>query len=174
MLDEKEKGELRQGMKIIRLVWAAMLLSLGVYLYVCHATAAQRPPRKAAVDLSAMTTALLAAAAVELIVIRSVRRSLLKSGGPAPRQSPWRTARGAPSHPAAARYLAATVVSLALAGSIGIFGMVLFLLGADFRTLYLFVALSAAAMVHYRPKAEELASVAAAMKSDPAATKPGP
>ncbi len=174
MLDVQERDELRRGMMVIRLTWAAMLLSLGVYLYVCHATAAQRPARNAADVLPAMTTALFAAAAVVLIAIRPVRRYLLAPDGPVPRQSPRRIARGAPSHPAAARYLAATVVSLALAETIGVFGMVLFFLGADFRTLYLFVAVSAAAMLHYRPKIEELESVAAAMKAGPAAGKAGP
>ncbi len=173
MLDGREREELRRGMKVIRLTWAAMLLSLGVYLYVCHATTAQRPAHNAADVLPAMTTALFAAAAVALIVIRPVRRYLLSPDGPAPRQSPWRTARGAPSHPATARYLAATVVTLALAESIGVFGMVLFFLGADFRTLYLFVAASATAMVHYRPKTEELERVAAAIKAGPAAGKGG-
>ncbi len=115
MLDAQEREELHQGMKVIRLAWAAMLLSLGVYLYVCHATAAQRPARNAADVLPATTTALFAAAAVALIVIRPVRRYLLAPDGPVPRQSPRRIARGAPSHPAAARYLAATVVTLALA-----------------------------------------------------------
>lgn len=174
MLDGKEKEELRQGMRIIRLVWAAMILSLGVYLFVCYRTAAQRPARAPAAALPTARAVLIGVAVVELVAIRFLRRYMLETGAGTTRQPRGRTARGAPSHPAAARYMAATVTTLALSESIGIFGMVLFFTGADFGTLYVFMGVSAAAMIHYRPKDEELESVAVAMKAGPAATKVGP
>ncbi len=174
MLDEKEKEELRQGMRIMRLVWAAMMLSLGLYLFVCYSTAAQGPAREPAAALPTARAVLFGVAVVELVAIRFLRRHMLKTGAGTTRQSPGRTARGAPSHPAAARYMAATVTALALSESIGIYGMVLFFIGADFGTLYLFMAVSAAAMIYYRPKDEELESVALAMKAGPATVKIDP
>ncbi len=57
------------------------------------------------------------------------------------------------------------VVSLALSESIGIYGFVLFLLGDGFRTLYIFIGISALAMFFYRPKREELEALAIAMQS---------
>jgi hypothetical protein len=48
------------------------------------------------------------------------------------------------------------VVSLALSESIGIYGLVLFFLGESFRTLYIFLGISALAIFLYRPKREEL------------------
>jgi len=59
-----------------------------------------------------------------------------------------------------AKYATAMVVSLALSESIGIYGFVLFLLGDNFRTLYIFVGISALAMLFYRPKREELETLA--------------
>jgi hypothetical protein len=53
-------------------------------------------------------------------------------------------------------YTKATVITLALAESIGIFGLVLFFLGDSFQVLYLFIAVSAAVMFYYRPKRDEL------------------
>lgn len=64
-----------------------------------------------------------------------------------------------------AKYTTAVIVSLVLSESIGIYGFVLFLLGDDFRTLYIFIGISALAMFFYRPKREELETLAIAMQS---------
>ncbi len=173
-LDAKEKEGLRQGMRIVRLVWATMVMSLGIYVLVCYRVAGRIACRKAAETLPTLRTALFGLAAVVLFAIPRLRRHILTTGAGAARRSAGRVAPGAPSHPAAARYLAATVASLALAESIGIFGVVLFFIGADSATLYLFMAVSAAAMILYRPKAEELERVAAKMKADPAAARVEP
>ncbi len=53
-------------------------------------------------------------------------------------------------------YATAVLVSCAFAESIGVCGLVLFLLRPDFQTLYMFIAVSAIAMIVYRPKREEL------------------
>ena len=52
------------------------------------------------------------------------------------------------------RYLVGLILLLALAESIGIVGFLLFLSGDDLNTLYIFVGLSALAMILYRPKVE--------------------
>jgi hypothetical protein len=52
------------------------------------------------------------------------------------------------------------VASLALSESIGVYGLVLFFLGESFRTLYIFIGISALAMLLYRPKREELETLA--------------
>ncbi len=169
MLDAKEQGELDQGIRLIRIVWAAMLLSLGVYLYVCHSVAGRLPVRDSGEFLPTLRTVLVAVVAVELIIIPRLRRIMLRPGARARRRELWRTGPQprVATNPAVAQYMAATVVSLALAESIGIYGMVLFFLGSDLRELYLFVAVSAATMIHFRPKAEELQGLAAAMKPAP-------
>jgi hypothetical protein len=64
-----------------------------------------------------------------------------------------------------ARYTTAMVVALALCESIGIFGLVLFLLGDTYRTLHAFISLSAVSMVYYRPKLEELETLCVTMKN---------
>ncbi len=71
-----------------------------------------------------------------------------------------------------ARYATAMVVSLALSESIGIYGFVLFLLGDNFRTLHIFVGISALAKFFYRPKREELETLA--MRESGSALDMGP
>ncbi len=173
MLDGKEKEILGQGIRVVWVVWAAMLSSLGVYIFVCQRVAGRLPASRAADSLSTLRAVLFAAAVVELAVIPRLRRYMLKTGAGTTARSPMR-AVGQPFHPAAARYMSATVVTLALAESIGIYGMLLFFLGIDPGTLYMFIGVSAGAMVYYRPRMEELERVAVTMKADPAAVKTGP
>jgi hypothetical protein len=62
-------------------------------------------------------------------------------------------------------YTTAVIVSLALCDSIGLFGLVLFMLGDSFPTLHVFIGISALAMYFYRPKREELETLATAMQT---------
>jgi hypothetical protein len=68
------------------------------------------------------------------------------------------------------KYTTAVMVSLALSESIGIYGLVLFFLGSTIQTLYLFMVISACAMIFFRPKKEELAELAISMQAANAQT----
>jgi len=68
--------------------------------------------------------------------------------------------------PFLATYTTTLIISLALSESIGIYGFVLFLLGDDFQTLYIFMGISALAMYFYRPKWEELETLVVAMQTE--------
>lgn len=57
------------------------------------------------------------------------------------------------------RYLTVVIVSLALVESIGIMGLIMFLFGDGYNTLYIFSGLSALGFVLYRPKASEYMSI---------------
>lgn len=61
------------------------------------------------------------------------------------------------------RYLTVVIVSMALATSIGLFGVALFLLGDGYNTLYIFSGLSALGFILYRPKASEYLSIVDAL-----------
>jgi F0F1-type ATP synthase membrane subunit c/vacuolar-type H+-ATPase subunit K len=56
---------------------------------------------------------------------------------------------------AKARYLVTVIVSMALIEVVGVFGLVMFLWGDGFNTLYIFTGLSALGLFLYRPKIEE-------------------
>jgi hypothetical protein len=70
------------------------------------------------------------------------------------------------AHPAVAGYLTAVIVVLALAESVGIYGMVLFFIGKDAVSFYQLMILAAAAMIFFRPKKEELIELAEKMKKN--------
>ena len=57
------------------------------------------------------------------------------------------------------RYLTTVMVSLSLIESVGVFGLVMFMLGDNFNTLYIFTGLSALGLFLYRPKAHEYAAI---------------
>lgn len=61
--------------------------------------------------------------------------------------------------PAKNRYLLTIIVSMMFAESIGIMGLIMFMLGDDFNTLYIFLLLSALAIFLYRPKEQEYISI---------------
>ena len=65
----------------------------------------------------------------------------------------------------AGKYVTAMLVSLALSESIGIYGFILFMLGGDLRTVFIFNAIAAMAMFIYRPKREELETLSIAMQT---------
>ncbi len=73
-----------------------------------------------------------------------------------------RLAQTMPSNKSAKnRYLLIIGVSMVLAESIGVMGLVMFILGDGFNTLYIFTGLSALGMYLYRPKNHEYERIVA-------------
>lgn len=64
--------------------------------------------------------------------------------------------------PAKARYMLTVIVSMTFMESVGLLGFVMFMLGDDFNTLYIFLGLAALGAYLYRPKAHEYAGILAA------------
>ena len=69
------------------------------------------------------------------------------------------------THPAVGKYLTVIVIVTAFSESVGIYGVVLFLISKDALSLYQLMILSAIAMVVFRPTKEELIDVAEKMKA---------
>ncbi len=63
------------------------------------------------------------------------------------------------------RYFVTVLVSMISAGTIGMFGFIMFVLGDDYNTLYIFCVLSALAVFLYRPKMEEYLSIVEALQA---------
>ena len=61
------------------------------------------------------------------------------------------------------RYLVTVIVSLSLIESVGIFGFVMFILGDNYNTLYIFSGLCALGMFLYRPKLDEYIKIVEAL-----------
>jgi F0F1-type ATP synthase membrane subunit c/vacuolar-type H+-ATPase subunit K len=161
-----DREELRKGLRTLWVIWAALLASLFIYIFICHFFGAEIRTH-AAPDFPGglfkkilygvvLATFMLAYFLRKLMVsgrFSGSQGSLLKPAGPS-RQPPY-----------LAKYTMAVVVSLAFSESMGIYGLVLFFLGEDLQTLYTFIAISALAMIYFRPKMEELERLASAAKT---------
>jgi hypothetical protein len=65
--------------------------------------------------------------------------------------------------PAKKRYLLTIMVSMFLIHGVGILGIVMFLLGDDFNTLYILLGMAALGAFLYRPKLDEYMSIVEAL-----------
>ena len=141
---------LSKELRTLRLIWQAMLGSLAVYLFIClqFGDTIQQPQGEK-FPLGVLKNAFYVAAAIEIVFIMFVRRLMLKT---APHKS---DAQKHSNTSPLARYTTIVLISLAIADSIGIYGLILFMLGEDFQTLYIFLFLAALMMFWHRPKTEE-------------------
>jgi hypothetical protein len=67
------------------------------------------------------------------------------------------------SKSARSRYLMTVIVSMAIVEIVAGLGLVMFLLGDGFNTLYIFLGLAALGVYHYRPKEEEYVEIVEAL-----------
>ena len=148
----RQRGDtevLAKGLMQARVVWAAMLVSLAVYVFVGHVVVqGPRPRNPEGLELFRNILALVSAGS--LIMAGVIRRALLGRRRPEP----------LPARAAVTRYLSATVATLALCESVGIYGLVLLFLSGDWTSLYFFTGASALAMIWFRPRGEELEELA--------------
>jgi hypothetical protein len=165
MMEAQEKDTIDKGMRTLWLIWGAMLGSLLIYIFLCHQLGEGfRSGAGADIPIDLLRKIFFGVAAAALLTGYYLRRFLLKARSEAARSAMVRRAAALNQLPFVTQYTAVVIVSLALSESIGIYGLVLFLLGGGFKTLYIFIAVSALAMVFYRPKREEMERLAMAYK----------
>jgi len=163
MIDAKERETLNSGMKIIWIIWGAMFVSLGIYIIAAHIIADQIKMQSLAPDVfSLLRNVLYVIVLVELALIPFIKKLSLKSPLKLS-QASIQQIPGAGNHPAVGKYASVVIISLAIAESIAVYGLLLFILGKDSHGLYLLIAISAMAMILYRPKMDELEKLAVAL-----------
>ncbi len=125
-------------------VLGMMLVTLFIYLIICHRFGhdLQEPlPEERRIFIR---TVFYAIAIVAFPITSLVRHIQLRLNQTMPGNKP-----------AKSRYLLTIIVSMVLVDGIGVLGFVMFMLGDDFNTLYIFTGLSALGLYLYRPKADE-------------------
>jgi hypothetical protein len=143
--------ELDKGFLTLQIIWFAMMLSVVIYFFVglYFETNVHLPMKEEALDI--LRPFLYLIALITLVVTRYVRRLFLSAKG----QYHQPLGQGF-QHPAFRRYLIAMIVALGMSESIGVYGLVLFLLGKNRMDLYLLILVSAAAIFLYRPRRDEV------------------
>lgn len=156
-LDEGEKWMIERQWFTVRILWGSLMAALAVYVVIANVRGSEAAvgietqpgdpvwlthfPRYV---LGAMSPGLLIAACL-------VRRAAVNPKSLISRFT------GA--------YLNTTIVAWALCESVGIFGLVNFLIEGEFLWLYGFVGASAAALVLLRPRKRDLIDLAISSKS---------
>jgi hypothetical protein len=145
--------EMDPGLRTLKIIWSAMLMSVAVYLVVGLVVAPRMPSAFTGDTFATLRMALYILGFATLIAARYIRKLILgredRSVDPAQVQ---------PSS-LMAKYTSAVIASLAVCESVGIYGLVLFFLGRNSTDLYVLLGISAAALFYYRPRKEELAGL---------------
>ncbi len=165
MLEETDRVALEKGVRILWIIWAAMLGLLFIYVFVCHQIGEEiKGNTSPDFPIALLKNILYGAVIVTLFLTHFLRRFMLTGQFSSPEAKPFKPASISDQPSLLAKYTIAVFISLALCESIGIYGLVLFFLGDDIQTLYIFITISALSMFYYRPKMEELERVALIMK----------
>jgi hypothetical protein len=133
-------------------VVAMMLVTLMIYLFICHQFGheLQEPlpeERRVAFRTSFYIIAIIAFPITNLIRHIQLRLNQTMPGDKS----------------AKSRYLLTVIVSMLLVESVGVLGFVMYMLGDDFNTLYIFLGLSALGLYLYRPKEDEYFQIVEAL-----------
>lgn len=151
-----------KSMLTLWIIWMAMIGSLVMYVVICHLLG-DEIGRNVNPDfpIDSIGKILYLVAAVTLFIAFHLRKFMLSGRIKIPGIT--HTGSGvitSKQPPHIAKYTIAMIISLALSESIGIYGLILFLLGDGFNNLYTFIGVSAIAMYFFRPKGYEIEMLA--------------
>lgn len=161
-IDQKEMKQLDTGWRVILIIWGAILFSLFIYLVVCILIKDQlQISINSDLPIETIKYALFGVSFITLFVVYYLRKFLLRINNSTVNSSQSQS----PQNPAVGKYTVAVIVTSALLESIGIYGVVLFLMTKDTSSLYQLLIISAAAMIYFRPRKDELLNLSAQMKA---------
>lgn len=146
--------ELDKGMRTLKSIWVALFVSLILYVFSVPLMIAQSQVLLSQTVYGTLRLTLYGVAVVTLAATWYGRKWLLSG------QAPAQQAQPRPQHPAIGRYTTIMILALGMSETIGVYGLILFILGNNKTDLYLLTALSAAAMTLYFPRKEEIVRLA--------------
>jgi predicted neutral ceramidase superfamily lipid hydrolase len=171
MLDHEERRQLKRAMFVMRILWATFLSSLVIYLIIGHIIGTNIGAKLddftvwvVVATLSVITCVILPTAyflkkfllntrpmSSILIIIRNILIGF---------KQPFLLVY----NQTVSRYVSALIICIAISQSVGIFGLILFMLSGEFLILYSFIVVSGLALYYFRPISEELEQFALDMK----------
>jgi len=149
MLTEQE---LNKEMRRINFIYFAILFSLAIYLFV-GLTIGKNTKTTIGDEFTTIKTALYVISLVSLLAAKPIKKFIWKKGRINTHKA------GSSYNPVIQRYTSAIVISAAVLESIGVYGLILFMLGKNPVDLYVLIAVSAVAMLQNRPKRAEVVSL---------------
>ena len=164
---DANKGEvIERGMRPLWVIWALMFGSLCIYIFICHQLGDEfRGNVGSNFPIGTFKNILYIAVIVTIFLTYFFRKFMLSRNlGQSEVKTPNLKLFSSQA-PFLAKYTTAMIISLALSESIGIYGLILFFLGDNYQTLYIFIGISALSMYYYRPKREEIEKLSMAMEN---------
>jgi hypothetical protein len=153
MLSQLDNAQINSDLMIHRTVMAVMATGLAVAVAICIREGEQWQLHWPAERLITYRTWFYALAIIIFPLTNLIRYIQIRLSQTMPGNKP-----------AKRRYLTAVIVSMALVENIGGLGIILFLLGDGYNTLYIFTGLAALGFVLYRPKSSEYLSIVEALE----------
>ena len=145
----------KKGIIRIWIIWGAMFCSLFIYVVICHLLESTWVPVVTPnFPVDTLRDVLYGVSIVILFLSDYIRKFILKSESQLERFT--QIASRTNMNPALFKYQTAVIISVALSESIGVFGLIFFLLNKDINTLYIFIATSAAAMLYHIPRMSQI------------------
>jgi cytochrome b561 len=145
--------ELHRGITTVKGIWFALFASLILYVIIAPLVFDSAELSFTQESYQTLRMSLYGFAVFTLIVTWLLRRYLLSA-------PPAKKPTNSQQHPAVARYLMVMMISMGMSEAIGVYGLVLYVLGKNSQDLYLLTLISAAAMMLYYPKKEEILALA--------------
>lgn len=152
-----EREQLKSDLILPWIIVGMMLTMLAAYIIVCHIMGGQLQQPLPGAQRVLIRTVFYAIAIATFPLTNLIRHIQLRLNQTMPCSQS--------SHQIAAkrRYLVTIIVSMSLVEVVGIFGLIMFVLGDNFNTLYIFTGLSTLGLFLYRPKAEEYSEIIEAL-----------
>ncbi len=177
MLNDDEMRDIEKGFKAIRLIWVMMLISLAVFIIIGNVIGKEGTivgNNKPGEGFLLIGYILYAIGAIILVVVYFIRRAITNRKSVISRIAGFMSttggstimASGGNPRSAVGRYLVGIIICSALIEAIGIYGLIIFIINADFLSLYLLIGVAAAAYLYFRPKKQELIDLAMQIKEN--------
>ena len=155
MGNQVEREHLKSDLILPWVIVGMMLAMLAAYIIICHTVGERLQQPLPEAQRVLVRTILYVIAIVTFPLTNLIRHIQLRLNQTMP-CSP--TTQGAVAA-AKSRYLVTVIVSMSLVEVVGVFGLVMFMLGDGFNTLYIFTGLSALGLFLYQPKVSEYSEI---------------
>lgn len=153
MLKPVEREQVKSDLILLWIIVGMMLAMLAAYVSVCHIMGKQLQQPLPEEQRVLIRTVLYVVAIATFPLTNLIRHIQIRLNQTMP------CTGTAHRKVAQSRYQVTVIVSMALVEVVGIFGLVMFVLGDGFNTLHIFTGLSALGLFLYRPKTDEYAEI---------------
>ncbi|MDO9105876.1 MAG: hypothetical protein Q7U57_13060 [Methylovulum sp.] len=159
----QDRERLKAGLALPWTFVGTMLLMLAAAIIVCHTLGKQVQQPVPTEQIMVTRTVLYAIAIATFPLTNLIRHIQLRLNQTMPLANKGTIGIDDVLLEAKSRYFLTTLISMSLIETIGIFGFVMFVLGDNFNTLYIFTGMSALGLFLYRPKVVEYNGIVEAL-----------